>query len=228
MCTSCVSSVLRESFSSDLPSGIIAEGHRPDRPSSLKHLKCEQIQNGVTEVRTLRRCVQESSPRGGPEEAKEQNGSSLPSGSAADTHTCVCLTAACCTVGGSTDAQSSVSTNGWSQKLRRRVKSTDVGKLLGTWEFPRVAQPMLMSSCCKGLVDQIENSSAKMLYFCVYMNRGSTGGKSAEARVSWFYSWRHCRCEEDASLGKTGMDIESFGLPVRLQLTDWQLVAEPR
>lgn len=135
-------------------------------------------------------------------------------------HADLCLPDSCCTVGGSTDAPSCVSTNRWSQKLRRGVKLTDVGKLLGTWEFPRVAQPMLMSSCCKGLVDQFENSSAKMLYFYVYMNRGSTGGKSAE-----FYSWRHCWREEDARLRKTGMDIKSFGLPVRLQLTDWQLVA---
>lgn len=160
---------------------------------------------------------------------RNKNGSSLPSGSAADTQTCVCLTAAARWEEVLT--RQAVSTNRWSQKLGRRVKSTDVGKLSGTWEFTRVAQPVLMSSCCRGLVDQFENSSDKMLYFYVYMNRGSTGGKSAEARncsVSWFYSWRHRRQEEDASLRKTGMDIESFGLPGRLQLTDWQLVASPR
>lgn len=60
-----------------------------------------------------------------------------------------------------------------------------------------------------------------MLYFYVYMNRGSTGGKSAEANLPRDVT-------AGASLGKTGMDIESFGLPVRMQLTDWQLVAEPR
>lgn len=87
------SAVLRESFSSELPSEITVQGRRPDRPSSLKHLKCEHIHQAVTEVKTLEQYIQESSPQG-PEEVKEHKGSSRPSASNPES---------CCTVTGRTD-----------------------------------------------------------------------------------------------------------------------------